>query len=86
MQYTRRPQIVGRETFHSVTGNNSKLHFNFAILVRENKCDLLGLLLYVLSFIQFCARKLLLPIVSLVQKCIFNYRVFSTKLKRVCGT
>ena len=35
---------------------------------------------HVLSFIQFCARKLLLPIVGLDLKFIFNYRVFSTKL------
>jgi len=40
----------------------------------------LGLLFYVLCVIQFCARKLLLPIVCLVLKFTFNYRVFSTKL------
>ena len=50
------------------------------IFIRQNKCDHLGLLFYVLSFIQFCARKLLLPIVCLALKLIFNYRVFSTKL------
>jgi len=37
------------------------------------------LLFYVLSFIQFCARKLLL--LTLVLKLIFNYQVFSTKLQ-----
>ena len=50
------------------------------IFIRQNKCDHLGRLFYVLSFIQFCARKLLLPIICLALKFIFNYRVFSTKL------
>ena len=74
------PQIVDRETFHSGSRNNLNFHFKFAILIRQNKCDHLGLLFYVLSFIQFCALKLLLPIVGLVLKFIFNYRVFFTKL------
>jgi len=44
--------------------------------MRQNKCN--HLLFYVLNFIQFCVRKLLLPIVVL--KMIFIYDVFSTKL------
>jgi len=67
---------VGRETFHSGSQNIFNLHFKFAILIKENKCN--HLLFYVLSFIQFCARKLLLPIVFL--KMVFIYKVFSTKL------
>jgi len=74
-----RPKF-GRETFHSVSRNNLNLHFKFAILIRQKKYGHLGLLFHVLSFIQFCARKLLLPIVGLVLKFIFNYRAFSTKL------
>jgi len=35
---------------------------------------------YVLNFVQFCARKLLLLIVCLTLKFTFGYRVFSTKL------
>ena len=83
MQYTRVPQIVGRgpnlgrETLHSGSRNNLNLHSKFAILI---KCDNSGLPFHVLSFIKFCARKLLLPIVGLVLKFISNYRVFSTKL------
>jgi len=83
MQYTRVPQLVGRdpnlgrEILHSASRNNLNLYFKFAFLI---KSDNLGLLFHVLSFIQFCARKLLLPIVGLVLKFIFKYRVFSTKL------
>ena len=60
MQYTRGSQIVGRgpnfgcETFHLGSRNKLNLHFKFAILIRQNKCGYLGLLFYVLSFIQFC--------------------------------
>jgi len=39
MQYTRGPQIVGRETFHSGSRNNLNLHFKFVILIRQNECD-----------------------------------------------
>jgi len=39
IQYTRGPQIVGRETFHSGSRNNLNLHFEFVILIRQNKCD-----------------------------------------------
>ena len=55
---------------------NLNLHFRFAILLRKNKRN--HLLFYVLSFIQFGARKLLWSIV--VFKLMFNYEVFSTKL------
>ena len=65
------------EILHSASRNNLNLYFKFAFLI---KSDNLGLLFHVLSFIQFCERKLLLPIVGLVLKFIFKYRVFSTKL------
>ena len=56
---------LGRKTFHSGLRNNLNLHFKFAIPIRhrQNKCN--HLLFYVLNFIQFCARKLLLSIVLL---------------------
>jgi len=60
----------------SESQSNLNLHFKFAILVGQNRCN--HLLFYVLSFIKFCARKLLLS--PLVLKLIFNYNVFSTKL------
>ena len=90
VEYGRGPQIVGRdsnsgrETFHTGSRNNLNLHFKFAIIVRQNICN--RLLFYVLSFIQFCARKLLLSIVVL--KLIFIYDVFSTKLyaHEMCGS
>jgi len=47
------------ETFYSGSRNNLDLHFKFAILTRENKCHHLELQFYALSFIQFCAQKLL---------------------------
>jgi len=52
------------------------LHFTFAVLIKQNKCNCL--LFHVLSFTEFCARKLLQLIVVL--KMIFMYKVFSTKL------
>jgi len=83
MQHTRGPQIVGHDS-HSGSRNKLNLHFKFAILFRQNKCYHLGLLFYVLSFTQFCARKLLFAttntVVGLVQKFTFNYELFSTKL------
>jgi len=53
---------LGCETFHSGSRNNLNFHFKLAILIRGNKCNHLGLQFYALSFIQFCARKLLLLI------------------------
>jgi len=75
-----RKQWVCRKILPCGSRNNLNLHFKLAIHIRQNKCDHLGLLLYALSFIQFCVRKLLLTIVGLVLKYMFNYRVFSTKL------
>jgi len=63
MQETRGPQIVGRdsnlgrETFNSGSRNNLHSHLKFYIPIKQNKCDYLGLLLYVLSFIQFCVQE-----------------------------
>jgi len=68
------PQL-GRENFHSVSRNNSNLHFKFTILIRQNKWN--HLLFYARSFIQFCARKFLLSIV--VFKMILVYQAFSKK-------
>jgi len=48
---------------HSALRNIENLHVEFAILSRQNKCN--HLLFCVLSFIQFCARKLLLLILVL---------------------
>jgi len=59
---------LGRKILHSGSRNHSNLHFEFAILIRKNKCDHLGLLFYVLSFIQY------------VRKNCLNCRVSSTKL------
>ena len=75
-QRMRRDPNLGGETFHSGSRNNINLHFKLAILIRQNKCN--RLLFYVLSFIQFCARKLLVLLVVL--KVIFIYKIFSTKL------
>jgi len=67
---------VGRETFHSGSRNYFNLDFKFAIVIRQNKRNRLQF--YALSFIQFCARKLLLSI--LVLRLIFHCEAFSTKL------
>jgi len=90
IQYTRGPHIVGRdpnlgcETLHSVSRNNLNLHFKFAILI---KFDNFGLPFYVLSFTQFCAQKLLLPIVCLFQNLylITEYFPQNYKLTKCLG-
>jgi len=65
---------VGRDP--NLLRNYLKLHFKFAIPIRQNKCN--HLQFYVLSFIQCCARKLLLS--TVVLKMIFICKVFSTKI------
>ena len=52
--------------------NNLNLHFEFAIFIRQNKCN--HLMFYALRFTKFCARNLLLLLVVL--KLIINYKVF----------
>ena len=68
-------QIVGRDRHSNLCREIILIHFKFAILVWQNKCN--HLLFYVLNFIQFCARKFLLSIVIL--KLIFNFEAFHTK-------
>jgi len=55
--------------------NNLNLHFKFAIPIRQNQGN--HLLFYVLSFIKFCSRKLLLSLVvlKLIFKSCFNHPV-----------
>ena len=48
-----------------------------AIIYHSNQCNQINAMFYVLSFIQFCARKLLLSLA--VYKLIFDYKVFFTK-------
>ena len=67
----RNPNL-GREIFHSESPNNSNLHFIFAILIRQNKRN--HLLFYVLSFIQFWARKL--PRSTVVLKLMLTIKYF----------
>ena len=78
--YVRGPQIVDcnpklcRDIFHSGSRNNLDLHFKFAILIKQNKCN--HLLFHVLSFIQFCASKLLLSINSSPKIDIYMWSIF----------
>jgi len=37
--YTRGPQKVGRDTFHPGSRKNFNLHFTFAVLIKQNKCN-----------------------------------------------
>jgi len=76
LQILNRDPNLGYETFHSWSRNNLNLHFKFAIVIRQNKCN--HLVCYAQCFIQFCARKFLLSIVVL--KMIFIYKAFSAKL------
>jgi len=56
----------GSANIGSGSRNNLNLHFKFAILIRQNKYNHVGLLFHMLTFVQFCARKLLLSIVCLL--------------------
>jgi len=74
---------VGREVFHCAgSRNNVNLCFKFAIAIRQNKCN--HLLLYMLSFIQFCERKLLLSItclkIGISLQSIFHKNISSRKI------
>jgi len=70
----RHPNL-SHETFHSGSRNIFNFISNFPFSL-DNKCN--HLLLYVPSFMKFCARKLLQSM--LVLKLVFNYKIFSTKL------
>jgi len=70
----RHPNL-SHETFHSGSRNNFNFISNLPFSL-DNKCN--HLLLYVPSFMKFCARKLLQSM--LVLKLIFDYKIFSTKL------